>query len=295
MNEPLVADARPSSAVRPGGLEDRGVAGGSRGSQSRCARRQSWIESRVSRAPNLGCAGGGRTARLPWRSGHDLGERPRSSGGAGGGRRGQPPAGPAVAALEVERGQERLTNGRARRGAAGQSARSPSGPVDRRHPESGSTRSGVGRDDLCGPPRLVEGRINEGSGFHRRPRRAPPPRHRSRRAATARPGADSRAPPAGCSTQGDPAFEQGRSRPGCVRHAAPFRSTCGTSLREARLERETRNSRRRTARQPRRGGHGRAGRAHAAAWMTSREPVFTPIAPSRIAGRRGPPPRRRPS
>ena len=94
---------------------------------------------------------------------------------------------------------------------------------------------------------------------------------------------------------GGPGFEQGRSRPGCVRHAAPFRSTCGTSLREARLERETRNSRRRTVRQPRRGGHGRAGRAHAAAWMTSREPVFTPIAPSRIAGRRGPPPRRRPS
>ena len=60
VNEPLVADARPSSAVRPGGLEDRGVAGGSRGSQSRCARRQSWIESRVPRAPNLGCAGGGR-------------------------------------------------------------------------------------------------------------------------------------------------------------------------------------------------------------------------------------------
>ena len=26
-----------------------------------------------------GCAGRGRTARLPWRSGHDLGERPRSS------------------------------------------------------------------------------------------------------------------------------------------------------------------------------------------------------------------------
>ena len=45
-----------------------------------------------------------------------------------------------------------------------------------------------------------------------------------------------------------PAFEQRRSRPGCVRHAAPFCSTCGTSLQEARLERETRNSRGRTAR-----------------------------------------------
>ena len=66
----------------------------------------------------------------------------------------QPPAGPAVAALEVERGQERLTNGRARRGAVGQSARNPSGTVDRRHPESGSTRSGVGRD---GPARVRRG------------------------------------------------------------------------------------------------------------------------------------------
>ena len=47
-----------------------------------------------------------------------------------------------------------------------------------------------------------------------------------------------------------PAFEQRRSRPGCVRHAAPFCSTCGTSLQEARLERETRNSRGRTARPP---------------------------------------------
>ena len=70
VNEPLVADARPSSAVRPGGLEDRGVAGGSRGSQSRCARRQSWIESRVPRAPNLGCAGGGGRRVTPGRTGH---------------------------------------------------------------------------------------------------------------------------------------------------------------------------------------------------------------------------------
>ena len=41
----------------------------------------------------------------------------------------RPPAGPAVAALEVERGQGRLTNGRARRGAAGQSATSPAAAV----------------------------------------------------------------------------------------------------------------------------------------------------------------------
>ena len=96
--------------------------------------------------------------------------------GVGGGRRDSPRPDRAVAALEVERGQERLTNGRARRGASGQSARSPSAAVDRRQPESGSTRSGVGRDDLRGPPWLVEGQINEGSGFHRRPRRAPPAR-----------------------------------------------------------------------------------------------------------------------
>ena len=76
---------------------------------------------------------------------------------AGGGRRDSPRPDRAVAALEVERGQERLTNGRARRGASGQSARSPSAAVDRRQPESGSTRSGVGRDDLRGPPWLVEG------------------------------------------------------------------------------------------------------------------------------------------
>ena len=38
-----------------------------------------------------------------------------------------------------------------------------------------------------------------------------------------------------------------------------FRSTCGTSLRKARLELETRNSRGRTARLPRRSGHDRAG------------------------------------
>ena len=44
-------------------------------------------------------------------------------------RRDSPPAGLAVAALEVERGQERLTNGEVRRGAAGQSARGPSGAV----------------------------------------------------------------------------------------------------------------------------------------------------------------------
>ena len=101
----------------------------------------------------------------------------------------QPPAGPAVAALEVERGQERLTNGRARRGAAGQSARSPSGAVDRRHPESGSTRSGVGRDDLRGPPRLVEGRINEGSGFPPPAAASPAPRAAgSLGQLTARPG-----------------------------------------------------------------------------------------------------------
>ena len=67
--------------------------------------------------------------------------------------------------------------------------------VDRRQPESG----GVGRDDLRGPPRLVEGRINEGSGF--RPRRAPTPRHRNRRAVTARSGADSRAAPRGASAR----------------------------------------------------------------------------------------------
>ena len=48
----------------PVALEDRGVAGGSRGSQSRCARRQSWIESRVSRR-RISVALGGRTARLP--------------------------------------------------------------------------------------------------------------------------------------------------------------------------------------------------------------------------------------
>ena len=68
------------------------------------------------------------------------------------------------------------------------------------------------------------------------------PRRRNSSTATTRPG---RTPPARCSTQGDPAFEQGCSRPGCVRHAAPFRSTCGTSLREARLERETSRARRR--------------------------------------------------
>ena len=45
-------------------------------------------------------------------------------------------------------------------------------------------------------------------------------------------GADSRAAPAGCPTQ-----------VGCVRQRGPFRSTCGTSLRKARLELETRNSR----------------------------------------------------
>ena len=44
----------------------------------RCLRSCPWGED--------ASVGGGRTARLPWRSGHDLGERPRSSGGAGGGR-----------------------------------------------------------------------------------------------------------------------------------------------------------------------------------------------------------------
>ena len=48
-------------------------------------------------------------------------------------------------------------------------------------------------------------------------------RNRNRRAATARSGADSRAAPAGCRTQVGPRrSEQRRSRPGCVRHAAPF-------------------------------------------------------------------------
>ena len=71
--------------------------------------------------------------------------------------------------------------------------------------------------------------INFGPGdFHRRPRRAPPPGHRNRRAAIAGSGADSRAAPAGC----------------------------GTSLREVRLEPETRNSRGRTARPPGCSGHG---------------------------------------
>ena len=66
------------------------------------------------------------------------------------------------------------------------------------------------------------------------------------RAAPTRPGADSRAAPAGCPTQ-----------VGRVRQRGSFRSTCGTSLRKARLELETRNSRGRTARLPRRSGRGR--------------------------------------
>ena len=50
--------------------------------------------------------------------------------------------------------------------------------------------------------------------IHRRPRRAP-------RAAPESSGRDSRAAPAGCPTQRwAPAFEQRRSRPGCVRPAA---------------------------------------------------------------------------
>ena len=81
-----------------------------------------------------------------------------------------------------------------------------------------------------------------------------------------------------------PAFEQRRSRPGCVRHAAPFRSTCGTSLREARLERETRNSRGRTARLPRRSGHDRAGSLKSG---VSRLPGTAPARrpPDRLGGR----------
>ena len=123
----------------------------------------------------------------------------------------QPPAGPAVAALEVERGQDRLTNGRARRGAAGQSARNPSGAVDRRHPESGSTRSGVGRDDLRRPPRLVEGRINEGSGFSTAGRGEPRPRAAGILGQLPRVrGQTSRAAPRGASARAAGALERGR-------------------------------------------------------------------------------------
>ena len=57
-------------------------------------------------------------------------------------------------------------------------------------------------------------------------------------------------PPRGVRPRLAPAFEQRRSRPDCVRQRGPFRSTCGTSLRKARLELETRNSRGRTAHLP---------------------------------------------
>ena len=71
------------------------------------------------------------------------------------------------------------------------------------------------------------------------------------------PGETPGLPPRGVRPRWAPAFAQRRSRPGCVRHAAPFRSTCGTSLREARLEREPRNSRGRPARTPSRRRHWR--------------------------------------
>ena len=125
--------------------------------------------------------------------------------------------------LEVERGQERLTNGRARRGAAGQSARNPSGAVDRRHPESGSTRSGVGRDDLRGPPRLVEGRIDEGSGFPppaaASPAPAPPESSGSYRAS----GGRLQGCPRGVSDPGWPRRSSNAARaPTASANAAPF-------------------------------------------------------------------------
>ena len=57
------------------------------------------------------------------------------------------------------------------------------------------------------------------------------------------PGADSRAAPAGCRTQVGPRRSSNAARaPAASATRRPFRSTCGTSLREARLERETRNS-----------------------------------------------------
>ena len=65
---------------------------------------------------------------------------------------------------------------------------------------------GVARDGLRDPPRTGGGingvPVNFGPGdFHRRLRRAPTPRHRNRRAVTARSGADSRAAPRGASAR----------------------------------------------------------------------------------------------
>ena len=75
-----------------------------------------------------------------------------------------------------------------------------------------------------------------------------------------------------------------------------FRSTCGTSLRKARLELETRNSRGRTARLPRRSGHDRAGSLKSG---VSRLPGTAPAMrpPDRLGGRaaRGPLPSGTPS
>ena len=68
------------------------------------------------------------------------------------------------------------------------SARAQSPNVTMRRTERGTCRDliGVARDGLQGD-------------FHRRTRRAPPPRHRNRRVATAHSGADSRAAPCGAS------------------------------------------------------------------------------------------------
>ena len=99
------------------------------------------------------------------------------------------------------------------------------------------------------------------------------------------PGADSRAAPAGCPTQ-----------VGRVRQRGPFRSTCGTSLRKARLELETRNSRGRTARLPRRSGHDRAGSLKSGvSRLSGTAPAMRP--PDRLGGRaaRGPLPSGTPS
>ena len=158
--------------------------------------------------------------------------------------------------------------GAAWRGEAAFAQRCLAFPVAGRRPEPLPLPAGRRLGLLRDLPRIV----------HRASLVKPPSATGRSGAATARPGADSRAAPAGCPTQ-----------VGRVRQRGPFRSTCGTSLRKARLELETRNSRGRTARLPRRSGHDRAGSLKSG---VSRLPGTAPAMrpPDRLGGRaaRGP-------
>ena len=94
---------RPIASSAPRHASPDGSGGNLPGSERSYQRRATGGRPRWGDGPRLRATSGPRSVVPDW--------------GADGARR---TAGPAVAALEVERGRERLTNGRARRGAAGQ-------------------------------------------------------------------------------------------------------------------------------------------------------------------------------